>query len=140
MVSESSSTLESLKNPFVDELIEDEKKEKSAKKSKAKRGGAKDEAPHFAHPRPKNFIDLTNLKYPGIDPEVMVQIQEAFEQDYKEHYDRNGGYFMKKEEDSVMRDFEEMRHAGPLSAIKREEEEDIRNIPDKFGDFLQNIN
>ena len=70
----------------------------------------------------------------------MVQIQEAFEQDYKEYYDRAGGNFMKKEEDSVMRDFDELRNAVPMSAIKREDEEDIRNMPDKFGDFLNNIN
>ena len=38
---------------------------------------------NFAH-RPKNFIDLSVVKYPGIDKSVMEQITQAFKRDYSE--------------------------------------------------------
>ena len=72
----------------------------------------------------------------------MKQLQEAFDEDLKEIYAKGqaqGFGAIKKDEDSVMGEIRASAH-NIQSAIKQEDEGDIRKLPDTLGDFMQNIN
>ncbi len=74
LISESSTTLETLKHPFGD-LNEEAPGPggKSSAKRPQKKRDARDQ--NFAHgARPKNMIDLSVVKYPGINHEVMEKL------------------------------------------------------------------
>lgn len=134
LISESNSTLESLKNPFANE--EDEVMEVGAaskRQQKPKQNIQKDGAfggQNALLKQRKNFIDLTNVKFPGLDQQVFDKIEEALKLDILAQQQKRGILdtnmtFMKKEDecdDSVMQDIEQLRNerGGFLSAIKRE--------------------
>ena len=71
-----------------------------------------------------NFIDLTNVKYHGLDQKVFDKIEEALKLDVAAIQKRQGAAVLKKEEDaashedSVMQDIDEIRNAGFMSAVK----------------------
>ena len=67
LLSESSSTLESLKNPFSDEQEGDKEKSGAKKPNATKRNRDLNFLGAGALPKAKNYIDLTNVKYPGLD-------------------------------------------------------------------------
>ena len=69
LISESNSTLESLRNPFAEEaadgVVEDAKSKRQPRQQE-KRDGAY-AAPQGVKGIRRNFIDLTNVKYHGLD-------------------------------------------------------------------------
>lgn len=79
LISESNSTLESLNNPFASDDVEEvaapggsaTKRQKNP--ALAKRDGAY-AAPQGLNKLKKNFFDLTNIKYHGIEPAVLDKI------------------------------------------------------------------
>ncbi len=66
----------------------------------------------------KNFFDLTNIKYHGIEPAVLDKIQEALKLDFID-IEKKQAIKKSEDDDSHMIDVDEMRH-GPvmMSAIK----------------------
>ena len=68
LLSESTTTLESLKNPFTDE---DPQQKSGVKKPYTKRNK---DLNYQAPPKVKNMIDLTRIKYPGLDNNVLNQL------------------------------------------------------------------
>ena len=72
LISESNSTLESLKNPFASDEVEEVGAPEAApgtgtkRQTKAKKDGAYANA-QVVKQLKKNFIDLTNIKYHGLD-------------------------------------------------------------------------
>ena len=162
LISESNSTLESLKNPFA--LEEEEEIEgavaskRQPRKENAGNGGPnkRDGVYQALNKARKNFIDLTNVKYHGLDQGVFEKIEEALKMDVLALQQKNGMdvTFMKKEDeneddDSMMQDVNGLLGAK-LSAIKKEylhdedqqhnNYQDIRNMADVSGDFLKSIN
>ena len=104
LISESNTTLDSLKNPFA----EDEVIEVGASKARRNAAPKRDGAFQGNAKARKNFIDLSNVKYHGLDQAVFDRIEEALRLDaqaheQKQHHDVT---FMKKEEDSIMQDID----------------------------------
>ena len=84
------------------------------------------------------------MKYPGLDNQVLNQLQEALKKDYSEHlqahkYMKDEFGYKREDADMTMRDVEfaggELRRDGGFMGIKREEETDIRLMIDKSGTF-----
>ena len=83
LISESNSTLESLKNPFASEDLEDVTPAGETKRRQAqanKRDGAY-QAPQQNKIK-RNFIDLSNVQYHGLDKRVFEKIEEAMKLDF----------------------------------------------------------
>ncbi|CDW81376.1 double-strand-break repair protein rad21 [Stylonychia lemnae] len=133
LLSESNSTLDNLKNPFGDL----EQNQNSGEKSKRQYRERTKRDQNFAnHAKPKNFIDLSAIKYPGIDQQVLNQIQDAFKRDLDDNIKSRG---LMKGEDIDMQDGVEFldqkrgNYSFGLSNIKREDgfredENDFRNM------------
>ena len=73
LISESNTTLDSLKNPFAEDEVE-------VVGSKARRAPAPKRDGAYAKAR-KNFIDLSHVKYHGLDQAVFDRIEEALKLD-----------------------------------------------------------
>lgn len=154
LISESNSTLESLKNPFAsDDLEEDVAPIGETKKRPVaanKRDGAY-QAPQQNKIK-RNFIDLSHVQYHGLDQRVFEKIEEAMKLDFiamqqKRQKDENvnSSSMLKKEErDSVMmEDGDEIRHQVKQEFLGDEGDiplPNIREMVDTSGDFLKNIN
>ena len=74
LLNESNSTLESLKNPFSDEVEGVQDRSGAKKPNATKRNRDLNFPAAGVLPKAKNFIDLTNVKYPGLDNQVLKQL------------------------------------------------------------------
>jgi hypothetical protein len=145
LISESSCTLDSLKNPFADEEVEEigELLKKRVRGGEPRKDGAY-QAGALKNKRP--FIDVANIKFPGIDKQVLLRLEEAIKRDVTELREPA----MKRDEDGgamYLTGFNDehgndMRN-GFLSAIKHEgglePENDLRKQVDVQGNFLNDI-
>lgn len=88
---------------------------------------------------------MSNIKFPGIDKQVLLRIEEAIKKDVSEFHQANGRDVTFKKDDDTFVDDEVMRNGQGvfLSAIKQERTEhafDLRNQVDVQGNFLNDIN
>jgi len=84
LISESNSTLESLRNPFAEEVEEIDGPVRRQPNKANKRDGAY-QVPQGGLNKKKNFIDLSNVKYHGIDQGYLDKIEEALKLDVLAH-------------------------------------------------------